>query len=254
MEISFKNKIVLVTGASRGIGAATAKLFAGSGACVAVHYNTGKPAAEAVLKALPGEGHCIVQADLADPAAINAMVKELVARYGRIDILVNNAGIFEEMDMTGIGFDAFMEYWERTIRVNLTGPALLSNLVAREMIGQGGGKIVNVTSRGAFRGEPSAWAYGASKAGLNSLGQSMAKALAKHKVYVFTIAPGFVETDMSAPYLAGGKRREIESQGPMNRVAQPSEIAQSILMLAADGGEYMTGCILDMNGGSYLRT
>jgi NAD(P)-dependent dehydrogenase (short-subunit alcohol dehydrogenase family) len=122
------------------------------------------------------------------------------------------------------------------------------------MISSGGGKIVNVTSRGAFRGEPDSWAYGASKAGLNSVGQSMAKLLAPDKVYVFTVAPGYVDTDMAAGLFAGPAGAQRLAQSPMNRAAQPSEIALAILMLAADGNEYMTGCILDMNGASYLRT
>ena len=254
MEISFNNKIVLVTGASRGIGAATARLFAESKATVAVHYHQNKQAAESVMNSLPGTNHSMVQADMAQPVELKEMVSEVIEKYGRIDILVNNAGIFEENDMEKMPFDDFMNYWEKTIRVNLTGPALLSQLVAREMMKTGGGKIVNVTSRGAFRGEPTAWAYGAAKAGLNATGQSMAKALAKYGIHVFTLAPGFVETDMTTTSLAGKKRKEIESQSPLNRVAQPEEIARAILLLGADGNEYMTGCIVDMNGASYLRT
>ena len=254
MELRFDHKIVLVTGASRGIGRSTAKLFAQSGATVIVHYHTNETAAEAVLSSLPGEGHVKVQADMASLPDIKRMTEDVIKIFGRIDILINNAGIFEESDMTGIPFETFLEYWEQTIRVNLTGPAILSNLTAREMIKNGGGKIVNVTSRGAFRGEPNAWAYGASKAGLNSVGQSMAKSLAKHNIYICTIAPGFVETDMASSCLTGERRKEIESQSPVNRVAQPEEIAKAILMLAAEGNEYMTGCILDMNGASYLRT
>lgn len=253
MEISFRKKIALVTGASRGIGKATAQLFAESGATVIVHYHRDRTAAQMVISSLPGKGHMMMQADMANPTDLKRMSEDLVRIFGRVDILVNNAGIFSEHDMTGIPPDEFIAYWEETIRVNLTGPAILSNLVARTMIKTGGGRIVNVTSRGAFRGEPDAWAYGASKAGLNSVGQSMARALAKHRIYIFTIAPGFVETDMALPYLAGEKRKEIESQGPMNRVAQPGEIAQAILMLASEGTDYMTGCILDMNGASYLR-
>jgi NAD(P)-dependent dehydrogenase (short-subunit alcohol dehydrogenase family) len=248
------SRVVLVTGASRGIGRATAQLFAGSGATVMVHYHQNKAAAEEVLSGLPGQNHRMVQADMGHPGDIKKMVDEIIGSHGRIDILVNNAGIFEERDMTGISMEAFMDYWEQTIRVNLTGPTLLSNMVAREMMRTGGGKIVNVTSRGAFRGEPNAWAYGASKAGLNSVGQSMAKALAPHNIQVYTIAPGFVETDMASKHLTGEKRKEIESQSPMNRVAHPAEIARAIMMLASDGTEYMTGCILDMNGASYLRT
>ena len=196
----------------------------------------------------------ICQADMAKPDDLARMVSNAISRYGRIDILINNAGIYEENDMLNMPFEAFMDYWETSIRVNLTGPALLSNLVAREMVKTGGGKIVNITSRGAFRGEPTSWAYGASKAGLNAAGQSMAASLAKYGIYVYTLAPGFVETDMSEHCLMSTGRREIESQSPMNRIAQPEEIAQAILLLAATATEYMTGCILDMNGASYLRS
>ena len=254
MEISFNNKVVLVTGASRGIGKATAELFAASGATVIVHCHKNKEIAESVCSSLKGTGHFTVQADMGDPGEVEAMVNTVIGRAGRIDILVNNAGIFEELDMTGIASEEFKAYWDRTIAVNLTGPALLSNLAARQMIAQGGGKIVNVTSRGAFRGEPDSWAYGAAKAGLNSVGQSMAKLLAPKNVYVFTIAPGYVDTDMAAPFFAGPDGQQRLAQSPMNRAAQPSEIARAIVMLAADGNEYMTGCILDMNGASYLRT
>jgi len=253
MEFTFNEKIVLITGASRGIGKATALLFAKSGATVVVHCRQDESAALEVLRSLPGQGHSHILADLANPDELRKMVGEIIRIYGRIDILVNNAGIFMERDMTGIPVEDFLDNWEQTIRVNLTGPAILSNLVAREMIRTGGGRVVNVTSRGAFRGEPAAWAYGASKAGLNSVGQSMAVALAKYKIYVFTIAPGYVETEMTAANLAGDSRKVIENQSPLNRVAAPAEIGRAILMLAADGMEYMTGCILDMNGASYLR-
>ncbi len=254
MELSFNEKIVLITGASRGIGRATALLFAQSGATVVVHCRQDETAATEVVRSLPGQGHMHILADMASPEELLKMTAEIIGIYGRIDILVNNAGIFKERDMTAIPVEDFLDNWEQTIRINLTGPAFLSNIVAREMIRTGGGRIVNVTSRGAFRGEPAAWAYGASKAGLNSAGQSMAVALAKHKIYVFTIAPGFVETEMALTSLAGENRKVIERQSPLNRVAQPGEIGRAILMLAADGMEYMTGCILDMNGASYLRS
>ena len=253
METRFDSKSVLITGASRGIGRAAARLFASAGARVAVHYHSNRSAAETVLDSLEGSGHVAVQADMGNAGQVQRMAEHILSVFGGIDILVNNAGIFEEIEMTGISTDEFLDYWDRTLRVNLTGPAILSNLMVREMIRSGGGKIVNVTSRGAFRGEPDAWAYGASKAGLNSLGQSMARALAKHNIQVFTLAPGYVDTDMSAPYLEGDRRAAIEAQSPMNRMAQPEEIARAILMLSADGMEYMTGCIVDMNGASYLR-
>jgi len=253
MEIRFDGKVVLVTGASRGIGKATAEAFSQSGARVMVHFKSNKAAAESVIKTLPGSDHFLFQADLSVPEQIEHLVQQVIRTCGKIDILVNNAGIFGEYDMAALDYQSFREYWETTVNVNLRGPAFLSFLVAREMMKHGGGKIVNITSRGAFRGEPDAWAYGASKAGLNSLGQSMAQALASHNIFIFTLAPGYVGTDMTTSQLSGEKAAAIASQSPMKRVAQPSEIAQAIVMLAAGGNEYMTGCILDMNGASYLR-
>ena len=114
----------------------------------------------------------------------------------------------------------------------------------------GGGKFVNISSRGAFRGEPKAPAYGASKAGLNALGQSMAQALAKDNIFVYTIAPGFVETDRVKDIVDD----KIRAQRPLNRVAKPEEVAQTALWLASEGNDFLTGCIVDVNGASYLRS
>jgi NAD(P)-dependent dehydrogenase (short-subunit alcohol dehydrogenase family) len=122
------------------------------------------------------------------------------------------------------------------------------------MIGQGGGKIVNISSRGAFRGEPHALPYGAAKAAMNSFGQSMAWALADKNVQVYTLAPGWVETDMTREILKTERGQAVRAQSPMNRVASPEELAHAVLLLASEGAEFATGCILDMNGASYLRS
>jgi NAD(P)-dependent dehydrogenase (short-subunit alcohol dehydrogenase family) len=122
------------------------------------------------------------------------------------------------------------------------------------MIKNGGGRIVNVSSRGAFRGEPESPAYGASKAGLNAMSQSLAKKLAKHNIFVGVVAPGFVETDMAAELLTGPEGDGIRNQSPLGRVARPEEVARAVLFLAAEGSEFMTGAIIDVNGASYLRT
>ena len=153
-----------------------------------------------------------------------------------------------------ISYLEWQEAWNRTIETNLTGVANLSFLVANLMVEKGSGKIVNVSSRGAFRGEPTAFAYGASKAGLNQLGQSMAKALAPYNVFIYTVAPGWVDTDMAAEGLESPQGEAIKAQSPLNRVAKPEEIARTIVFLASEGTEYMTGCIVDVNGASYLRT
>ena len=144
--------------------------------------------------------------------------------------------------------------WKRTLGLNLLGPANLSFLAAEFMTENGGGKIINISSRGAFRGEPSAPAYAASKAGLNALTQSMARALAPYNVQCYAVAPGFVETDMTEEILNGPRGKEIRAQSPMNRVARPDEVANAVVLLAAPGNEFMTGTIIDVNGASYLRS
>lgn len=252
--LDFADKVVLVTGSSRGIGRAIAQQFAAHGARVAVHYNSNLAAAEETLAELPGGPHQIVQADMADAAAIRAMVAAVVEQMGTLDILVNNAGIYEEHPLAEVSYEAWQETWQRTLAANLTGPANVSYCAAQHMIAQGYGRIVNVSSRGAFRGEPTAPAYGASKAGLNALSQSLAKHLAPHNIFVGVVAPGFVETDMATDFLDGEEGDAIRNQSPLGRVARPEEVAYAVLFLASSGAEFMTGAIIDVNGASYLRT
>jgi NAD(P)-dependent dehydrogenase (short-subunit alcohol dehydrogenase family) len=180
----------------------------------------------------------------------NAAIREM----GQIDVLVNNAGIYIDHPIADIGFDGWHDAWQATLATNLVGPANLSYCVARHMMERGGGRIVNVSSRGAFRGEPDGPAYGASKAGLNAMSQSLAKALAPHNVFVYVVAPGFVETDMAAETLTGPTGDAVRNQSPLGRVAVPEDIARTVLFLASEGSEFLTGCIVDINGASYLRT
>ena len=142
----------------------------------------------------------------------------------------------------------------RTLKVNLIGAANATYCAAKAMMKTGGGRIVNISSRGAFRGEPSAPAYGASKAGLNSLGGSLAKLLAPHNIFVGTVAPGFVETDMVAERLAKPDGAAIRQQSPLGRIAKPEEVAYAAMFLASEGAEFSTGTIIDVNGASYLRS
>jgi 3-oxoacyl-[acyl-carrier protein] reductase len=253
MNIRFDNLNVLVTGSSRGIGRAIAKAFAASGARVIAHYYKNEQKTQELIAELEGSGHIATQANIADPDSVKDMVDRLVADLEHVDILVNNAGIYEELDYMTLNYNEWLESWSRTMDTNLNGVANLCFLVSKHMVKIGGGKIVNITSRGAFRGEPTSPAYGASKAGLNSFGQSLAKALAPQKVLVYAVAPGWVDTDMAVEGMEGPNAQEIKDQSPLRRIAQPEEIAKSVLMLAS-GVEYMTGCILDVNGASYLRT
>jgi len=252
--MSFANKNVLVTGASRGIGRVIAHKFAELGARVAVHYHQNRQAAEQTLAGLPGGPHPLVQADVSVPESVRKMVDDVIREMGTIDVLVNNAGIYERYPIVDLTYEKWQEIWDRTIRINLMGPANISFCVAQHMREHGGGKIVSVSSRGAFRGEPNAPYYGSSKAGLNALSQSMAKALAPYNIFIYVVAPGYVDTDMSSPELSGPKGDEIRGQSPLGRLALPEEVARTVVFLASEGTDYLTGCIVDINGASYLRS
>jgi len=246
--------VALVTGASRGIGAAIARGLAERGCRIVVHCRAQAAAAREVLSSLPGEGHLIVTADVATEEGVDTLWKETLRATGQVDILVNNAGIYDEHPPLTSDPAAWRAAWRATLAANLFGPAHLSHLAARAMAAAGGGRIVNISSRGAFRGEPDAPAYGASKAGLNALSQSLARALAPQRVIVLCIAPGWVATDMAADHLAGPRGAELLAQHPLGRVAAADEVAQAAVFCALDAPEAMTGAILDLNGASYLRT
>ena len=250
----FDNKVALVTGASRGIGRALAQGFAARGATVALHYRSNHAAAQTTLAQLAGSGHRAFRADMADSAAIQSMIDDIVAQMGRLDILVNNAGIYEECPLEEASYEEWQAHFQRILSVNLVGAANATYCAAHHMLRQGGGRIVNISSRGAFRGEPTGPAYGASKAALNSLGQSLAKQLAPHNIFIGTVAPGFVETDMAAERLAAPDGDSIRAQSPLGRVAKPEEVAYAALFLASAGAEFSTGAIIDVNGASYLRS
>ena len=253
MSADFQGQVVLVTGGSRGIGRAVAEELAARGATVVVQFRADRRAADETLAALDGDGHLALPANLADPEQVRSLV-ERVVELGRVDVLVNNAGIYEQHPILETSYEDWLASWRRTIDVNLLGPANLIHAVAPHMVAAGGGRIVNVSSRGAFRGEPTHAAYGASKAGLNSLGQSMALALGRHGIYVTTVAPGFVETDMAAPFLDGPGGEAIRAQSPLNRAATAEEVAKVVVFLATPGAESTTGAVVDVNGASYLRT
>jgi 3-oxoacyl-[acyl-carrier protein] reductase len=252
--------VALVTGASRGIGQAIAEQLAARGVRVALHCRAQRLAADRVRARLPGQGHAVYVADLAEPAAAAGLWREVSDGFGHIDLLINNAAVYVEHPPLTTDPEHWAALWVQTLNINLVSAAHLCQLAARAMADNrtrspfGKGRIVNISSRGAFRGEPDAPAYGASKAGLNALGQSLARALAAHEVYVYCIAPGWVQTDMAAAHLAGPNRADILAQHPLGRVATPGEIANAAVYCALDAPATMTGCIIDVNGASYLRT
>ncbi len=254
MNKNYEGLVMIVTGASRGIGRQIAVELAHRGATVVVHYNGNREMALATLEKLEGDSHVLVQADLSDVNAAGLLIDEAIGKTGRLDVLINNAAIYAFHPIATTPFHDWQKSWEKTISTNLLGPVHLSYHAARKMMKSGGGRIINITSRGAFRGEPDAPAYGASKAALNACSQSLAQALAPHNIFVYAIAPGFIETDMAAMVLNGPKGDSIRAQSPLNRVGSPLEIAEVAAWLAVQAPEYLTGCIIDVNGASYLRT
>jgi NAD(P)-dependent dehydrogenase (short-subunit alcohol dehydrogenase family) len=242
---------VLVTGASRGIGTAIAQAFAAQGDRVALHHRDSAALAEKVLAALPGSDHLIVQGDLADPDAVRTFVDAAAAGLGGLDVVVNNAAVAVEHPILEQEYEDWQETWQETLAVNLLGPANVCWCAARHL--GPGGRIVNVSSRGAFRGEPRYPAYGAAKAGLNSLTQSLASVLAPSGIAVNAVAPGFVATDMGHAVMDTGDGDAIRAQSPFNRVARPEEVAAAVLYLASPEAEWSSGAVLDLNGASYFR-
>jgi NAD(P)-dependent dehydrogenase (short-subunit alcohol dehydrogenase family) len=246
------SRAILITGASRGVGRATAIAFAARGDRVAIHHRDSAEAAQRLRQELVGEGHVVVQADLAQPSAIQAMVAEAAAALGGLDVLVNNAARSGHHPISDVSYEQWQAEWRQTIDVNLLGAANVTYWAVQHM--KRGGRIVNVSSRGAFRGEPRQPAYGASKAGLNAMAQSLALALAPLGIAVATVAPGFVEVDPSNAHLKAPRGSEIRAQSPFNRVALPEEVAAAIVWLSSPEAEWASGAILDLNGASYLRT
>ena len=245
---------VLVTGGSRGIGAAIARAFAAQGDRVAVHYGSSAELAEEVVTSLPGDGHVTVQADMADAEAVRRAVDWAAERLGRLDVLVNNAGIFVAHPPLETSYDEWQSVWSQTLATNLVGAANAAYCAIPHLRAAGGGAIVNVSSRGAFRGEPDNPAYGATKAGMNAFGQSLAVALAPEGISVGTVAPGFVQTEMAREVLDGPGGDAVRAQSPLGRVARPEEVAAAVLWLASPEATFSTGTIIDVNGASYLRS
>lgn len=258
MGTSRTTRGVLVTGGSRGIGRAVAAAFAERGDRVAVHYATRRDDAETTLGLLAGTGHVAIGGNLADPATARRIVDEAVAALGQVDVLVNNAAQ-APTDATRhavaeVGFDEWVAVWRRTIDVNLLGAADVTWAVARHLVERGaGGAIVNIGSRGAFRGEPEHPAYGASKAALHAFGQSMALALAPHGISVTSVAPGFVATERQEAALAGERGPALREQSPFGRVGTAADVAAAVVHLASPEAVWSSGAILDVNGASHLR-
>lgn len=241
-----ENKIALVTGASRGIGREIALSLARERAKVLVNYNGSKERAEAVAKeisAAGGEAECIC-CDVADRAACEAMVKEIIGKYARVDILVNNAGITRDnlvMKMTEEEFDAVID-------TNLKGAYHTIHFLSRYFLKQRSGKIINISSVSGIAGNAGQANYSASKAGLIGLTKSVARELASRGITANAVAPGMIDTEMTGA-LSDAVREEMMRQIPLKRIGSTKNIADAVVFLASDKADYITGQVLVVDGG-----
>ena len=243
MHESLVGKVVLVTGAGRGIGRAIAERFGGTGAAVAANDIDGEAAAATAEAISQADGTAMaVQADVSDSAQVAAMVDAVMAEHGRIDVLVNNAGI---VSPTLHFFEATEEWWRRIIDVNLTGHFLVSQPVARIMAKQGGGSIVNMSSGGATRAHRSFTAYDATKGGIEALTRAMALDLGPYNVRVNALVPGSIDTSG----MAEDARKLRGENVPLGRIGEPLDMAGAALFLASDEAAYITGETLRVDGG-----
>lgn len=242
----FVNKVAMVTGAARGIGRAIALLFAREGAnIIALDLDAG--GLENLKNEIEALGRQVLTAriDISDFAAVQSTADTAIARFGRIDILVNNAAIIRR----GSFLDHTKEEWDLVLKVNLGGTFNCVKAVVTQMVKQGGGKIVNVTSVAGKVGDITAAAsYGTSKGAINTFTKSLARDLAPYHIHVNAVAPHAIETDMSKEW-SEEKRRAVIAAIPLGRMGKPEEVAEAVAFLASDAANFITGEILDVNGG-----
>jgi 3-oxoacyl-[acyl-carrier protein] reductase len=238
---------VLVTGGSRGIGAATVRELHAQGAFVVIHYNAGRDVAEQLASEL-GARTALVTGDLSDAAAAPAVWDAAVEAAGTIDVLVNNAGAWLSSRLDDA--DDWDAGWERNIALNLRSPAELCRSAVQHYRARGGGIIVNVTSRSAHRGDDvDHLAYGAAKGGLLALTRGLARALARENVLAFAVSPGWVATDLAA----SEDLTALAAHLPMGEVTPPEDVAAVIAFLAAGTARHATGTTIDITGADYVR-
>ena len=251
MRIDLTDTNVLVTGASRGIGAAIARAMGEAGARVAIHYHDQRQPATHLAKEIGAAE--IFQADLSSAEDCAGLWTSVVGRFGRVHALINNAGISLSSPMEGPTED-WLRAWETTLAVNLRAPALLSKLAIGHFGSQGGGRIINISSRAAFRGDqPPYLAYAASKGGLVALTRSIARAYGKSGILAFNVAPGFTRTDMAKQFIGQFGEDYASSDIALRRLTEPEDIAPFVVFLASGLGDHATGCTIDINAGSYVH-
>jgi 3-oxoacyl-[acyl-carrier protein] reductase len=250
--VDLSRERVLVTGGSRGIGAAMVAVLAGYGARVALHYGRSRAEAERLQERL-GPAVVLVQADLARPGAGTAVVEAAAEQLSGLTAVVNNAGIFMPAGPTE-SWDRWQRVWAETLQVNLVAAADVTRAALPLFSRAGGGCLVYISSRAAFRGDdPDYLAYAASKGGMVALARSVARGYAQEGVVAFTVAPGFVATEMARQVADAKGDSAVVADIPMGEMAPPADVAEVVAFLVSGRARHMTGATLDVNGASYVR-
>jgi NAD(P)-dependent dehydrogenase (short-subunit alcohol dehydrogenase family) len=246
-------KVCVVTGSAGGIGVAIAEALASGGARLVLHYHATAAPVAAVVERLGKERAAAVKADLRDPRGAGALWREAVERWGGVDVLVNNAGIMPAAHVDD-DWDTWHRVWDETLRVNLVAAADLSREAVKHFRARGGGVLVNIASRAAFRGDTLEYmAYAASKGGLVALTRSIARGAAREGVLAYTVAPGFVDTPMVKPFIDEYGEAAIVRDIPMGKMVPPREVGSVVAFLASGVAPHATGSTIDINGASYVR-
>jgi 3-oxoacyl-[acyl-carrier protein] reductase len=246
-------KTILVTGGSRGIGAAMVEALAAQGAHVLVHFAGNRAAAEATRERAGASRCTLLQADFAKPAAVQDLWQDALAACSRVDVLINNAGIFEDASIDASLAD-WHAAWARVMQVNLFAPADLCRLALLHFRQHGAGKIINVSSRAAFRGDAiDQWPYGASKGALVTMTKQIARHFAKDGVVAFGIAPGFTDTEMVSGAMTPESIAKVVADIPLGAMVPAAEIGALTAFLCSDSARHLTGATFDVNGASYVR-
>lgn len=251
--INLTGKIILVTGSSSGIGAAIAVTLAKAGAAVILHYNNSEAGALKVAAEI-GSNECqIVRADLTEEKGAIALWEKAVAWQGKIDIIVNNAGIYIPATIED-DFDTWTQVWQKTLQVNLIAVGALCREAVRHFQSRGGGTIINIASRAAFRGDDVEHIhYAASKGGVVALTRTIARGFAKDNILAYTVAPGFVRTEKKEATIKERGEEAFTGDIPLGKIAEPQDVANTVAFLASGLAPHATGTTIDINGASYVR-
>jgi 3-oxoacyl-[acyl-carrier protein] reductase len=252
MTIDLSEQVVLVTGASRGIGRAIALQCAEAGATVAIHYARSQDAAQEVADQC-GNGSVTIQADLANLETADALFGNVVEALGTVDVLINNAGVARSAPLSD-STDAWNEAWTQTMAVNLRAPELLCRHAVAHFQGNEGGRIINIASRAAFRGDtPDYMGYAASKAGVIALTKSLARGFGGDDITAFAVAPGFTRTDMAQDFIDTYGEDYATSDLALSTLTEPEDVAPTVVFLASGHADHATGTSIDINAGSYVH-